>query len=73
MCIKPKMVTHLGQATSLMVSHLFLLPWCTAIAGYQISSNNSNSQQQPTAVVELCQLCIYTVMSNLLNSLLKLT
>ena len=26
-----------------------LLPWCTAIAGYQISSDNSNSQQQPTS------------------------
>ena len=30
-----------------MVSHLVLLPWCTAITGYRISSNNSNSQQQP--------------------------
>ena len=28
---------------------LFLLPWYTAITGYWISSNNSNSQQQPTA------------------------
>ena len=32
-----------------MVSHLLLLPWCMAITGYQINSNNSNSQQQPTA------------------------
>ena len=24
------------------------LPWCTAIIGYQKSSNNSNSQQQPS-------------------------
>ena len=32
-----------------MVSHLLLLPWCTAITGYWIGSNNSNSQQQPTS------------------------
>ena len=30
------------------LSYLFLLPWCTSIAGYQINSNNSNHQQQPT-------------------------
>ena len=45
----PKIVAHLYQLTSLMVSLLLLLPWCTAIAGYQLSSNNSNSWQQPTA------------------------
>ena len=28
---------------------LLRLPWCNTITGYQISSNNSNSQQQPTA------------------------
>ena len=37
------------QSTSLMVICLLLLPWCTTITGYRISSNNSNSQQQPTA------------------------
>ena len=31
-----------------MASHLLLLPWWMTIAGYQINSNNSNSQQQPT-------------------------
>ena len=30
-------------------SHLFLLLLCTAIAGYHLSSDNSNSQQQPIA------------------------
>ena len=32
-----------------MVSCLLLLPWGTDIAGYQISSNKSNNQKQPTA------------------------
>ena len=31
-----------------MVSHLLLLPWCTAFTGYQINNNNSNNQQQST-------------------------
>ena len=31
------------------LSHLLLLPWCTATAGYHTSSDNSNSQQQPKA------------------------
>ena len=31
-----------------MASHLLLLPWCMAIAGYRISYDNSNSQKQPT-------------------------
>ena len=35
------------RSTSLLASHLLLLPWCMAIAGYGISSDNSNSQQQP--------------------------
>ena len=39
----------LKQSTNLMVSQLLLLPWYTAITGYWISSNNSNSQQQLTA------------------------
>ena len=28
------------------LSHLLFLPWCMAIAGYNTSSDNSNSQQQ---------------------------
>ena len=28
------------------LSCLLFLPWCTAIAGYHTSSNNSNSQQE---------------------------
>ena len=44
-CLK---VIQLCHSSSLMVSYLLLLHWCTAIAGYQISNNNSNSQQQPT-------------------------
>ena len=39
---------HLCQLIYIMVSCLLFLPWCTAITGYRISSNNSNSQQQPT-------------------------
>ena len=31
-----------------MANCLFLLPWCKVIAGYRVSSNNSNSQPQPT-------------------------
>ena len=42
-------VSHFCQYTGLMVSSLLLLPQCMAITGYQISSTNSNSQQQPTA------------------------
>ena len=45
--IMPQTVTFHCQSTSLMVSYLLLLPRCTAITGYQINSNNSNSQQQP--------------------------
>ena len=44
----PEAVTRLCQYTSLLVSHLILLPWCTSITGYWISSNKNNSQQQPT-------------------------
>ena len=47
--IMPKAVAHLCQQTGLMISHVRLLLWCIAIAGYQLSSNKSNSQQQPTA------------------------
>ena len=46
--IMPEIVTHLCQLTSIMVSCLLLLPWCTAITGYQISDIYHNSQQQPT-------------------------
>ena len=46
LCLK---VAHFCQSTCLMVSHLLLLPWCTAITGYQTSSNKSNSQQQLTS------------------------
>ena len=46
--IMPKTVTHLCQSTGLMVS-LLLPPWHTAIVGYWVNSNNSNSQQQPIA------------------------
>ena len=46
----PETVVHLCQYTGVMVSRLLLLPWCTAITGYWISSNKSNSQQQPTAI-----------------------
>ena len=46
--IMPEIAARLYQSTSLMVSCLLLLPWCTAITGYWISSNNGNSQQQPT-------------------------
>ena len=49
MRIMPETVISLCQLTSLMVSCLLLLPWCIAIAGYWISSSNSNSQQQLTA------------------------
>ena len=45
--IMPETATSLCQLTSMMVSHLLLLPWHTAITGYRISSNNSNSWQQP--------------------------
>ena len=37
------------QSTSLMVRNLLFLPWCTAITGYWISSNNSINPQLPTA------------------------
>ena len=47
--IMPETVAYLCQLTSLMVSCLLLVPWCTAITGYWICSNKSNSQQQPTA------------------------
>ena len=47
-CIMPETVVQLCHSSSLMVSYLLLLPWCTAITGYRISNNNSNSQQQPT-------------------------
>ena len=43
-----KQLPHLCQSTGLIVSSLFLLPWCEVIAGYRISSNNTNSQQQLT-------------------------
>ena len=43
---------HICQLTYLMVNHLIHLPWCTAIAGYWISSNNTNCQQQPTTGYE---------------------
>ena len=42
----PKIVGHLCQFTGLMVSRLLLLPWCSAITGCWISSDNSHSQQQ---------------------------
>ena len=45
----PETVACLCQMTTLTVSHLLLLPWCTAITGHWISSNNSNSQQQLAA------------------------
>ena len=45
-CFMAETVAHLCQSTSLMISCLLLLPWCTAITGYQISNNNSNTQQQ---------------------------
>ena len=44
-----KTVTYLCQSTSLLVSCLLLLPWCSAITSCWISSDNNNSQQQPTA------------------------
>ena len=40
---------RLCQLISLMVSCLLLLPCSTAITGYQIINNNSNTQKQPTA------------------------
>ena len=47
-CIMPETIAGLHQYTGLMVSYLLLLP-CTgarpSLHGYQISSNNSNSQQ----------------------------
>ena len=46
--IMPETVTYLCQLTILMISHQLLLPWCTTITGYWISSNNSIHQQQPT-------------------------
>ena len=48
--IIPETVTHPCQSTGPIASYLFLLPWCTVIAGYQINSDNSNSQQQATTV-----------------------
>ena len=47
--IMPETIPCLCQFTSLMVSHLLYLPYCTVIAGYQKSSHNSNNQQHPTA------------------------
>ena len=43
--IMPETVIRLCQYTGLVVNRLLLLPWCKAIAGYCISSNNSNNQQ----------------------------
>ena len=48
-CIIPETFTHLYLSISLKVRCLLFLSCCIAITGYQISSNNSNSQQQPTA------------------------
>ena len=48
-CTMPKTVNHVYQLTCLIVSHLPLyLGLCMTITGYQIYSNNNNSQQQPT-------------------------
>ena len=48
--IMPETVAHLCQLTTLMISHQLLLPWCTAITGYWISSNNINHQQKLTTI-----------------------
>ena len=32
----------------LMANCQLLLPWCVVIAGYEISSDNTNSQRKPT-------------------------
>ena len=45
----PETVTQLCQLTSLRVICMLLLPWCPAITGHWICSNNSKSQQQPIA------------------------
>ena len=45
----PETVVCLCQFTSPMVSHLLLLPRCTAVTGDQISISKSSSQEQPTA------------------------
>ena len=46
----PETVTHPCQYTTLMASHVLLLPWCMVIAGYQISNDNGNSNDyQPLA------------------------
>ena len=39
-------ITCLNQLSCLVVRHLLLLPWCTAITGYWVSSNYSNCQQK---------------------------
>ena len=44
LCLKQTPV----PASTPTASCLLLLPWCTVITGYQINSDNSNSQQQPT-------------------------
>ena len=75
-CIMLETVTHLCQLTSLMVSCLLLLSWCTAIStSYWISSTNSNSQQQSTtrfvaislAVISTCRPNKHHVTQNLLQ------
>ena len=43
LCIIPEAVAHFYQYTGLMASHLLILPWCMAIAGYRTSSNNINT------------------------------
>ena len=50
LCMKPSLLPA-SRPTYLMASHLqlLLLLWCIAIAGYHISTDNSNSQQQPAA------------------------
>ena len=46
LCLKQS--SFFASQPSLIVNWLPFLPWCTAITGYWISSNNSNSQQHPT-------------------------
>ena len=36
-----------------------ILPWCTAITGYQASNNNSNSQQQSTRGYKQASKCYH--------------
>ena len=54
--VMPETVLCLFQSTSLMVSHLLLLPWCTVITGYWISSNNNPTRAFQLSIVALSNL-----------------